>query len=81
MKRRTPAQLLLHPDSSTVVLDDFFTDREADARPGVLVASVQALKNHENPLSIVRINADAVVAHGKSQWSSPCLHDTWTTGG
>jgi hypothetical protein len=42
---------------------------------------VQPLKNHKNPLSILGIDADAVVAHGKKQCSPSCLHDTRTTGG
>ena len=46
---------------------DLPADRESDPRPGVLIPSVQALKDHEDSFKILRFNADAVVADGEDQ--------------
>lgn len=61
MKRRTLAELRLHPNFSAVALDDFLAHRQADARPCVLFARVQALKNHKNPFGVLRVDPDPVV--------------------
>jgi hypothetical protein len=48
-----------------VTLDDFLADGEADARAGVFGAGVQPLKHLEDPLGVLRLNADAVIADGE----------------
>jgi hypothetical protein len=65
MKCRTLAQLRLNPDSSAVALDNFFAHRQADAGARVRVARVQALEDHEDSIRVLRIDTNAVVAHGK----------------
>ena len=38
-------------------------DRQADARAGIFVPRVQALKDLENALRVLRVDADAVVSY------------------
>src|SRR6185437_16245591 len=65
-KSRAFARLGFHPDSASVTLDDFFANRQAHARAGIFLPRVQPLEQHENPLEIFRIDADAVVPHVKN---------------
>src|SRR5271157_6152458 len=60
------AGLRLHPDAPSVPLDDFLCDREADAGAWVFRRSVQALKDHEDPFGMLRVDSDAVISHGKA---------------
>ena len=53
----------LDPDAPAVALDDLLADRQADAGARVLVAAVQPLEDDEDPLDVLRLDADAVVAH------------------
>src|SRR5215208_280047 len=57
------AGALFDPDPAAMALDDALADRKAHARPRVLVLAVEPLEHVEDPLSLVRIDADAVVAH------------------
>jgi hypothetical protein len=52
-----------------VPLDDLLDDREPDPRPGIDVASVEALEDHEDPVVVLGLDPDPVVrdhqvAHG-----------------
>src|SRR6266496_415664 len=60
---RPGAGLGLDPDPPAVTLDDLLADGEADAGAGVLGASVQPLEDDEDPVQILRVDADPVVAH------------------
>src|SRR4030095_1203504 len=62
---RTPADLRLHPDPPAMPLDDLLADRQTDAGSWVRTAVVQALEDDEDPLKILRLDADAVVAHAE----------------
>ena len=50
-----------NPDPSAMLLDDLFADRQADAVARILGAGVQALKDDEDVLAVLRCDADAVV--------------------
>jgi hypothetical protein len=54
-----------------VPLDDLLAHREADPRPRVLLAAVQALEDDEDALRVLRIDADAVVLDGKEPLPAP----------
>ena len=41
-------RLRLQPDAAAVAFDDLLADRQADPRPAILIACVQALKDHED---------------------------------
>src|SRR5208283_1042016 len=64
-KSRALARLRFDPNAPAVAFDDLFADGQPNAGAGILLAGVQALENLENPLGILRLDADAVVAHGK----------------
>ncbi len=49
-----------------MLLDDLLADRQPDARARILAAGVQALEHLKDPLGVLRVKADAVVAYGKS---------------
>src|SRR5271168_832913 len=53
------------PDLSPQPLHDLLAQGQADPRPGILFAGVQALKNLKYLFGIFRVDADAVVFHGK----------------
>jgi len=59
------AGLRFHPDAAAVPLHDLFAKSQADARAGVLFPIVQALEDDEDALAKLRVDADAVVAHGE----------------
>ena len=42
---------------AAVTLDDFFANRQADARAGIFAARVQTLKHHPDALEILRLDA------------------------
>src|SRR5207344_1466513 len=62
-ERRAFARLRFHPDAASVPLRDLLADREADAGAWVLVAPVQPFEGREDPLRVLRIDADCVVLH------------------
>src|SRR6516225_183334 len=53
-------------DLPAVPLDDLLADGQADARAGVLAASMQALEDDEDALEVLGGDADSVVAHGEA---------------
>src|SRR5271163_3681493 len=53
------------PDLSPQPLHDLLAQGQPDPRPGILFAGVQALKNLKYLFGIFRVDADAVVFHGK----------------
>src|SRR3954447_20068673 len=55
-------------------LDDALTDRQPDARAGILRAGMQALKDTEYPLVILRRDTDAVVLHRELPFHPRPLH-------
>src|SRR5947208_15730283 len=63
MKRGAGAGPGLHPDAPAVALDHLLDDRQADPGSRVLALVVQALEHHEDALEVLRLDADAVVAH------------------
>ena len=66
MKSRAAHRLGLHPDSPALLLENPLTDREADPRSLVLAAPMQPLKNHEDALEVLRIDADPVIGDGEN---------------
>ena len=54
-----------HPNPSTVAIDDPLADGQPDARARILLAAVQALKDQEDAILVLCVDADAVVADGK----------------
>ena len=66
MEHASPAWLRLHPNSAAMPLDDLLANRETHSRPVVLLPRVQALKNHEDPLEELPVDADAVVDNWRS---------------
>src|SRR5947209_2114816 len=65
VKAAPPARFRFGPDAPAVALDHLFADGQPDARTRVLLAVVQALEDQENALGVLRLDADAVVAHPK----------------
>src|SRR5690606_15003341 len=63
MKRRSVAGRGLHPDAAAVALDDLSTDGQADAGARVFGAGVQALEDLEDPVLVLGVDADPVVAY------------------
>src|SRR5262245_25769715 len=58
---RPPPRFRLHPDQAAVPFDDLLADCEPDARACIFGSSVQPLKQHENAVEVLGIDADAVV--------------------
>src|SRR6185437_16512039 len=63
VERRAATGLALCPDPATVPLDDSAHDREADSGALEFLGAVQALKDAEEPLGALRIEARAVVSN------------------
>jgi hypothetical protein len=61
IKCTTPSWFRRDPDASAVPLYDLLGDGEADAGAGILMPVVQALKDQEDALEVLRLNADAVI--------------------
>src|ERR1700682_579807 len=61
-KRGAVPQRALHPDASSVPLDDAPTDREPDAAAR-MVPLVQPLKHFKDAFGVLHIESDAIVAH------------------
>jgi hypothetical protein len=55
-----------NPYALGVLLDDLLTDGQPNARSSVFVASMQALEHAEDPLEILRIDADAIIGDRKN---------------
>src|SRR5271163_3196481 len=60
----------LEPDVSSQTLHDLLAQGQADSCAGILFAGVQALKNLKYLFGIFRVDADAVVFHGKCPYAS-----------
>src|SRR6266568_2722364 len=65
LERGARAGLGLDPDPPAVALDDLLADGEADAGAGVLGAGVQPLEDDEDPVHVLRIDADPIVPDGE----------------
>src|ERR1035441_3687233 len=65
MEGRSRPWLGLHPDLSAVPLDDLLADREPDAGARIFRFGVQSLEDLEDPVGMVRIDANTVIPHGK----------------
>src|SRR5258707_2457803 len=63
VKRRPISGLRLHPDAAAVSLDDTLGDDQAHARPGILSGRVKPFEYLEDPRGVLRLDADAVIAH------------------
>src|SRR5581483_4786870 len=61
----------LDPDAAAVTFDHLPADGQADARARVFRAGVQALEDEEDPLGVLRRDADAVVADGEHPFPPP----------
>src|SRR5919109_4833262 len=72
-KRRPLLRGRRHPHAPAVALYNLLADRQANARPRICAPRVQALKDPKDALEIARLDADAVVAHGKHPLLLPML--------
>src|SRR5581483_1644054 len=63
------AKLGLHPDAAAVAFHDFFGNRQANAGAGILSSCMQPLKDVEDLVVKLRVNADAVIADGKTPYA------------
>src|SRR5918992_302554 len=73
MKARAHARSRLDPDASAVALDHLLADRKPNAGTRVFALVVQPLEHHEDALEVLRLDADAVVAHRKLVAFAPVL--------
>src|SRR5512138_808156 len=62
---RALARRRLDRDSAAVPFDDLPDHGQADPGPGVLVAGMEALEDHEDPVEVLGLDPDPVVLHGK----------------
>ena len=65
MERSALSGFRLDPDAAPMPLYNFFANGKPDAGAGVFAAGVQALKDKEDALEVLRLNADAVIAHAE----------------
>src|SRR5207247_3517755 len=56
-----PARRRVRPDPPAVAFDDLPADREADPGARVALAGMRPLKDHEDPLVVLGVDAEAVV--------------------
>jgi len=64
VERRSLTWLGLEPYLPVVVFDDLLDDGEADAGPLILLLRVQALEHEEEAITVLGVNAYAVVLNG-----------------
>src|SRR5581483_8156266 len=62
IKRRAFPRLPFRPDAAVVPLDDFLTDRKSNAGAGITFFGVESLKNDEDAVRELGLEADAVIA-------------------
>src|SRR5919108_5862379 len=72
-ERASLARFGLHPDAAGMVLHDLLGDRQTDAGAGIPAATVQALKDQEDALDVLRLDADAVVPQPEKPILPPTL--------
>src|SRR5579859_691977 len=68
-KSGASAKLGLHPDAAAVAFHDFFSNRQANAGAGILGSRMQPLKDIEDLVVKLRVNADAVVPDGETPYA------------
>jgi hypothetical protein len=67
MEGGTRSRFRLHPHAATVPLHDLLADCQANARAGIFLTAMQALENNEDPVKILLVDANAVIAHAEAQ--------------
>src|SRR5208282_1179413 len=65
LEDRTVASLGLDPDLSATVLDDLLADGQTDSVARIFGPGVQTLEDDKNMFCVLRVNADAVIAHAE----------------
>src|SRR2546421_2586470 len=83
VKRRALLRCGLHPDPAAVTLDNLLADGEPQPRARVLVLPMQALEDDEDPLEVLRVDADPVVANAEQPLPlvpHACDSDVWRCG-
>ena len=73
MERGPLPDLRFNPNPSPVAFHHFLADRQSDAGAGILPIRMQALKDHENLVRVLWIQADTVIAHCKSPFLARAL--------
>ena len=58
------------PDFAAVAFHNPLADGQTDAGAGIFLLGMQALKENEHPLGILRLDADAVVFDGKQPFAA-----------
>src|SRR5687767_12092156 len=61
-ERRPMSHIGLSPDAPTMPTENTLARCQPDARPGEILFGVQALEGTEEPVSILRVEAHAVIA-------------------
>src|SRR5215471_11905505 len=55
----------VEPDPATVIFDDLLYHGQAYSRAGISDLVVQALEDHEDPVGVLRLDPDPIVAEGE----------------
>src|SRR3954468_6830625 len=74
MERAALAKRGAHRDLPAMALGDLLADREPDAGAGKLPFGMQLLEHHEDPLEVLRLDADAVVLDAELPFVPGFLH-------
>src|ERR1051325_7300685 len=64
--RRARSRSGCDPDFAAMALDNLLGERETDARAPKLLLSVELLKNHEDAIVVLRLDANAVVSDAEN---------------
>jgi len=75
MENRPLLRLRLDPDSAAEPFEHLLANSQADSGALVLLSAVQTLEKDENPLKVLRIDSDAVVAHRKCPFVAAAIGD------
>jgi hypothetical protein len=55
----------LHPYAAPVALHNLFANRQTNPRARIFLAPMQTLEDHEDPVKILRVDADSVIANAQ----------------
>ncbi len=80
MEYGTLPRFRLDPDAPSMPIYDLLTNGKSDAGAGIFAAGVQALKNKEDALEVLRFDADTIITHTEmpGTWHFfNCYVDLW----
>ena len=67
--RAAVIQFSVDPNPSLMAINNSFADGQSDPSAGKLLTSMQTLKNDKDPLSLIHVDADAVILHRKQEFA------------